>query len=227
MEHDITFHTATWRFTPTNTRSQNSFASTQRHKAHRVCIMMKDTRHTFSLSAFQSLLSRQAGKVTEYLSQPKSLPAVPHHDTPPTIYTAFHIVEGSRRSIAAESDCSDDHDLHDDEGWIPISWETCDVSPSVPTTSYSSTSSEQFKAGQHKRAHSFTSNASSIFSEVTQEWTPPSTPGSSAFGETGSKTRMMRKGDEKEDEVWKEAARSMEETMKWIFEYDNRGMPDE
>jgi hypothetical protein len=180
--------------------------------------MMKDPRHTFSLEAFQSLLSRQAGKVTEYLSRPKSLPAIPHHDiTPPAIYTTFHVVEESRRSIVAESDCSDDHDLHDDEGWIPISWETCDT---VPTTSYSSTSSEPCKAGQHKRVHSSTSNASSIFSEVTQEWTPPSTPGSSAFGETMSKMRVMRKEDE--GEVWKDVARSMDETMKWIFEYDTR-----
>ena len=178
--------------------------------------MMNDPRHTFSLEAFQSLLSRQAGKVTEYLSRPKSLPTIPHHDTPPAIYTTFHVVEQSRRSIVAESDCSDDHDLHDDEGWIPISWETCDT---VPTPSYSSTSSKPFKTGQHKRAHSSTSNASSIFSEVTQEWTPPSTPGSSAFGETGTKMRMMRKEDERE--VWKDAARSMDETMKWIFDYDN------
>lgn len=174
--------------------------------------MMKDPRHTFSLEAFQSLLSRQACKVTECLSRPKSLPAIPHHDTPPTIYTTFHVVEESRRSIVAESDCSDDHDLHDDEGWIPISWETCDT---VPTTSYSSTSSDMYKTGQHKRAHSSTSNSSSIFSEGTQEWTPPSTPGSSAFG-----TIMLRKEDERE--VWKDAARSMDETMKWIFEYDNR-----
>jgi hypothetical protein len=35
-----------------------------------------------------------------------------------------------------------------------------------------------------------------------------------------SKTRVMsREGGR---EVWKDAARSMEETMKWIFEYDNR-----
>src|SRR5271170_362180 len=100
---------------------------------------MNNPRHTFSLEAFHSLLSRQATKVTESLSRPTSLltdiQPCHHLDTSPTIYTSFRVVEDSlhhRRSIITESDCPDD-DLRDDEGWIPISWSgTTNTSRAAP-----------------------------------------------------------------------------------------------
>jgi len=201
---------------------------------------MKGNRHTFSLEAFQTLLSVPEGKpipplasVQLALSPPTPSPQPKprlHIEIPTIIYTSFHEVpvelqpphdtstSEHRRSIVTESECSDNADLRDDEGWIPIS---CDTTAATTTTVPASPSVPLRREVLHERVQSLSSDMScksgsslrSVFSEVTQEWTPPSTPGREVAVQGKSRAWVGgRTGD---------TERSVEETMKWIFGYDD------
>jgi hypothetical protein len=183
-------------------------------------------RKSFSLQAFQSLLSRRARQLSKYLSRRRSnqffLPRQCQlcitdmnieciHDIPP--FDALEsMCDDDYRSVLAASDCSDD-DLRDDEGLITITWEdVCSVSnfPEVPP----------FSAPARNERGSVSSTSSSSLSlgadSLQSEWTPLSSPASLAYAECvsqGHSDSLKRKV--REDDV----DHTIEETLKWILEY--------
>lgn len=173
-----------------------------------------ECRKTFSLHAFQSLISRRARQVSRYLSHrnPPSCTtcAFLHNIDIPSSVTLSTQSNGSNidlRSITAESDCSDD-DSRDDEGWIPITLQqNPSSSPPLPIKI-------KHKKNEPSLASSF-SSLSSLFTE--SELSPPSTPASSLFADCVvccSGESIMKKDKPVRDGSVKGGDR----TMRWILE---------
>ena len=174
---------------------------------------------TFSLRAFQNLVTRRACQATQYLSRETSSYTVcrpcAFKNTSSFCSNAFRDTDNDYtssstefgcfnidtfldiddvRSVSAESDCSDD-DIRYDEGLIPIYWDH--RLPSI----------QSFK---RKREGSVQSNAScsskysvSLFSDVCS---PTSTPASSVYSGGVVSKRSGSFGN-----------RGIEETMRWLW----------
>jgi len=179
-----------------------------------LCGSSTNSRRGFGIRDFRRLLSRQKKILSEYLSARRMF------DTPWSGYGTNYIDEtiSEARSVRAESECHDD--LRDDEGFIPIVWDDePDSFDALQAHAHSVMFAKQPVRHYHSASFSSatSSNISAGFSHVADEWTPPSTPATSTFGDCPFrasqepfKQRVQGAGVEKA-------------TWKWIMECEQTG----
>jgi hypothetical protein len=177
-------------------------------------------KKTFSLRAFQNLITRRACQATQHLSREASsytthrscaVKNTPSFSTDVFRDTDDHYIRFSMdvdvvnvdiflgiddiRSISAESDCSND-DLRDDEGLIPIFWDDRPTSIQV---------SNRKREGSFNSTGSWCSKCTSLFSEG---FSTTSTPASSVYsGSVVYKTSGSFGRDH-----------GIEDTLRWLLE---------
>jgi hypothetical protein len=190
---------------------------------------------SFSLEAFQNLISRRASILTHF-SPPRTKKSRPKCDHPALNHALFfpklqtHAYgetpfpgnlfpnDPRPRSIITESECSED-EIRDNEGWIPIHWdESTPVSPSPVLTPFP----RQVPSYNHSRNGSLRSESSissfqseSIFSAQDEEGSPPMTPVSASFGHRTRMSHMENRGDKY---LSVSTEYYVEEKVNWLFE---------
>lgn len=173
---------------------------------------------TFSLRAFQNLITRRAYQATRYLScetfsytvhrpcafsNTSSLSSNTFRDTDDNYtrssidldYVNVDTFLDDVRSVSAESDCSDD-DTRDDEGLIPIYWDY--QLPSIQVSKH------ERKGSLHSNVSCSSKYSVSLFSEV---FSPSLTPASSVYSGSVVGKRSGSFGE-----------RAIEETVRWLLE---------